>query len=76
MIEGTVPDEIREGPDAIRETVRLAGPAARDVAGSLARQRHPPRPRHRQRDELPLVPRVGDALPPPGGRRRSHRRAR
>ena len=33
MIEGAVPDEIREGPDAIRGTVRLAGPTARDVAG-------------------------------------------
>ena len=33
MIEGAVPDEIREGPDAIQGTVRLAGPAARDVAG-------------------------------------------
>jgi len=33
MIEGAVPDEIREGPDAIRATIRVAGPAARDVAG-------------------------------------------
>ncbi|HEY3335107.1 MAG TPA: SIS domain-containing protein [Candidatus Limnocylindrales bacterium] len=33
MIEGVVPSEIREGPDAIRATVRAAGPAARDVAG-------------------------------------------
>jgi glutamine---fructose-6-phosphate transaminase (isomerizing) len=32
MIEGAVPDEIREGPGAIRGTVRVAGPAARDVA--------------------------------------------
>jgi glucosamine--fructose-6-phosphate aminotransferase (isomerizing) len=33
MIEGTVPDEIREGPEAIRATVRSAGAAAREIAG-------------------------------------------
>jgi glucosamine--fructose-6-phosphate aminotransferase (isomerizing) len=33
MIEGIVPTEIRDGPDAIRATVDAAGPVARDVAG-------------------------------------------
>jgi glucosamine--fructose-6-phosphate aminotransferase (isomerizing) len=32
MIKGTVPDEIREGPAAIRATVAAAGPEAREVA--------------------------------------------
>ncbi len=33
MIQGTVPAEIREGPEAIRATIRSAGPTARGVAG-------------------------------------------
>ena len=65
MIEGIVPSEIREGPAAIRATVDAAREPRRGDRACLAGQRHPPRPRHRQRHELPLEPGRGHPLPPP-----------
>ena len=74
MTTPIVPREIAEGPDAIRQTVETAWPAARDIAGAPAARRDPPDPRDRQRDLVPLEPRRGGALRPARGRGRPGRR--
>ncbi len=76
MIEGRVPSEIREGPDAIRATLSSALPEARRVAAAWLARRRSPRVRDRQRDELPLVPGVRGPLPAARGARRPRRRSR